>query len=90
MTFLDIVKMAQEDARSRFQAEEAQDPISALTNAMHQMGDDAKPFWMYDDNKKDPTRSDTSWSQPTPLGAGDAAERNGPFAAGMNIVFGGV
>jgi hypothetical protein len=91
--FENIIKMAAADARCQYgigQEEQNPNPVEQLTHAMQNMGDDAKPFWLYDSKKNDPSRSDTSWGPATPLNSGDAADRNTPFSAGLNIVFGGV
>lgn len=93
MDFERIIKLARAEARARYGAacpDEGADPVAALTSAMREAGDDAKPHWMYDTKKNNPLGNDHTWGPPTPLGAGDAAERNMPFAAGLNIVFGGV
>jgi hypothetical protein len=67
----------------------AEDPVAALTDAIRHLDEPVKPWWLYEEKKKDDGR-DLSWGPPTPLHAGDAAERNTAFGTGLGIGYGGV
>ncbi len=82
-----LVKLAEQRAE---QDCGVRNPVEAMTQEIRSLGDLSRPYWLYDEKKRLDGTEDRGWGPPTPLGAGDTAERNNTFSRGLGIVFGGV
>ena len=99
MPFYRLAKLAIENAASAAAQQyglnqpppaSPEDPSEQLAQALQNLNESVKPYWLQEEKKRYGDSHDISWGPPTPLHAGDTAERQPGMMAALGMRFGGV